>query len=176
MSDLVHITEMAPQGMITLRADPTVSGPAVSSVLSLPMPETRCVTMSGARKLAWMSPDELMLLVPSSETADTIAGLRQALVGQHHLLQDVSDIRAMFSITGANARDVLAKLVPADLHPDSFGAGEMRRSRLAQIPCAFWLEDDGFRLLCFRSVAQYALDLLQEAALDDAPVGYFPAR
>ena len=40
---------------------------------------------------------------------------------------------------------------------------------MGQIPAAFWLEDeDSFRIICFRSVAQYAYDLLKTAAARDA--------
>jgi hypothetical protein len=71
------------------------------------------------------------------------------------------------------AREALAKLCPVDLAPGVFEAGEMRRTRLAQVPAAFWWEEDGFTLVCFRSVAQYAFDVLKGAADGAARVGHF---
>jgi sarcosine oxidase subunit gamma len=47
----------------------------------------------------------------------------------------------------------------------AFPAGEIRRTRLAQIAAAFWMPQEGtVELVCFRSVAQYAFDLLTQAA------------
>jgi sarcosine oxidase subunit gamma len=46
-----------------------------------------------------------------------------------------------------------------------FELGELRRTRLGQIAAALWKPAEGeIRLVCFRSVAQYAFDLLAEAA------------
>ena len=50
--------------------------------------------------------------------------------------------------------------------PDDYTAANtsLRRSRIAQIPAAFWLDSESSAtLVCFRSVAQYAFDLLADA-------------
>jgi sarcosine oxidase subunit gamma len=106
----------------------------------------------------------LLLVLPRAEAAPRLAAIVAALEGTHHLAADVSDLRALFRLSGPLAREALARLVPADLHPDVFRPGELRRTRLAQIPCAVWPEEDGFRLLCFRSVAEYAQTILTGAA------------
>ncbi|TAG30132.1 MAG: sarcosine oxidase subunit gamma, partial [Rhodobacterales bacterium] len=82
--------------------------------------------------------------------------------GQHYLAVDVSDARAVFRIEGPKAADVLRKLVPADI--DSLEPGELRRTRAAQVAVAFWQQDAGFTLVCFRSVAGYVMGLLSHSA------------
>jgi sarcosine oxidase subunit gamma len=54
------------------------------------------------------------------------------------------------------------KLCPVDF--DALEADEMRRSRAAQVACALWLEDGGFGLFVFLSVAGYVEDLLATSA------------
>jgi len=76
----------------------------------------------------------------------------------------VSDARSLFRIDGPQAAQVLARLCPVDLHKDSFGVGDMRRTRLAQVAAAFWRDDMGFEVVCFRSVGDYAHGVLQNAA------------
>ncbi|MEO9629184.1 MAG: sarcosine oxidase subunit gamma, partial [Sulfitobacter sp.] len=49
-----------------------------------------------------------------------------------------------------------------------------RRTRMGQVPAAFWLREDGvFEVICFRSVAQYMFDLLSVAAQPGSEVGHF---
>ena len=86
---------------------------------------------------------------------------------------EVSDARAVFRLTGDldAAREVLAKLTPADLSPTAFGEGEVRRTKLGQVAAAFWIEDGGITLVSFRSVAAYVFDLLSNAA--EQEVGYW---
>ena len=167
------VTEQPVVGMITVRAHLETQGAAIAAVVGAALPSQRGITSAGDRRLAWMSPDELLVILPLSEVAGVVSALTEALAGGHAMVIDVSHMRSMFAIAGDAPRDVVAKLVPADLHPDSFGAGELRRTRLAQVPCAFWLEGAEIRLICFRSVARYAFDVLAEAA--DTPVGHFPA-
>jgi sarcosine oxidase subunit gamma len=163
-------------GMVTLRgtlAAPEFAG-AVRDALGLAVPDPRGITGDDAGALAWMSPDEALLICPAAEVAARIAGLEAALAGQFASVVDVSDARAMFEVAGPGAREVLAKLTPMDLHPDRFGPGEMRRTRLAQVPAALWMpEPDRIRLICFRSVEVYVSDLLRLSAAPGGAVRVF---
>ena len=60
------------------------------------------------------------------------------------------------------AQSVLAKLTPTDFA--ALNPMELRRTRLAQVAAAFWLEGGGATVVCFASVAQYMFDLLSHAA------------
>jgi sarcosine oxidase subunit gamma len=172
-SGLLRIRDAGPQGMVTLRGDLSASAlrTACTRISGTGFPKPTRIEMHEGRALAWMSPDELFLMLPRAEAPEAVARLGEALAGTHHLAADVSDARAMFHIEGAGLRQVLGKLTPADLRPGHFAPGTMRRSRLAQVPAAFWMTGEATAsVICFRSVARYVFDLLSSAAAPGAAV------
>lgn len=177
MHEAVRVETRADVGMITLRGD-LASPPVVEAVRAATgcaVPGVRRFMASGARGVAWMSPDELMLFVPRAEAAETASTASRALEDTHHLVVDVSDARAVFRIQGAGAREVLAKGAPVDLAPAAFGVGDLRRTRLGQVAAAFWMPAPAtFELMCFRSVAGFVRDWLEHAARPEARIGFFP--
>jgi sarcosine oxidase subunit gamma len=169
----VTVAELPPQGMISVRGDLSEEGEGVAQALAdatgAALPGVRGITHSGDRALAWMSPDEAMVFCPYDDAEELAQALREALAGAHALVANVSDARATFELTGAQVREVIAKLAPVDM--ERFAPGEIRRTRLAQIPAAFWMPEEGrLRLICFRSVARYAFDLLAKASETGAEV------
>lgn len=178
-SGLVRIDETGLQGMITLRGDLSLATvkKVATTASGAAFPGQRQITVSDTGALAWMSPDELLILCPYEDVSDRLAKMTKTLGNTNALAVDVSDARAIFAISGEDARDVMAKLCPVDLHPEVFKPGEIRRTRLAQIAAAIWMEDDDtFRLICFRSVAQYAYDVLKVAAAVGSAVGFHAAQ
>ncbi len=177
---IASVRELGLQGMITLRGDlasPKIKN-ATTAVAGVDMPGQRGINTVMAEgeenAIAWMSPDELLILLPYLAVPSALAVIEKALGDAHALAVDVSDARAMFEVKGAAAREVLAKLAPVDLSPEAFQPGEIRRTRLAQVPAAFWMEDDQtFRVVAFRSVAGYVFDILKAAAAPGSKVGYF---
>jgi sarcosine oxidase, subunit gamma len=172
------VTALPPAGMITLRGD--LASPALAEAVRAatgqPVPAMRRIAGGLDGGAAWMSPDELLLLVRHAEAPARTATLGAALAGEHHLAADVSDARAVFRLTGPGAREVLAKGAPADLHPRAFGPGDFRRTRLGQVAAAFWMADAAsFELVCFRSVAGFVEDWLRLAAAPGTLPGYLPA-
>lgn len=150
-------------GMVTIRADQGACGAVIAAAAGVALPTQGRITHEGGRSLGWMSPDELLLTLPADELPAVLSALEVALAGQHALVVDVSDMRAVFDITGPKAAQVLAKLSPTDfatLPPDA-----LRRSRAAQAAVAFWRCGAGFRLVGFRSVADYLTTILTNAAL-----------
>ncbi len=163
----VTVREAGLRGMITLRGD--LADPALQAVCTeitgQAFPAQGKISAEGEAGLCWMSPDELLVLVPYTQVTQAVAQIDAALKGQHYLAQDVSDARALILVEGEFAREVLAKVAPVDLHPAHFSTGDFRRSRLAQVPAAFWMPDsDTFSVICFRSVAEYAFDVLVASA------------
>ena len=165
MSDLATVTRAAPRGMITLRGDLSARAvkKAIKDVTSVAPSAGRYVGTAEAG-VAWMSPDEVMILCAYDDVADALQKIATACTTEHHLAVDVSDARAVFEVRGAQAHEVLARLSPVDLHADRFEVGMMRRTRMAQIAAAFWRHDAGFDVICFRSVSDYAEELLANAA------------
>lgn len=160
--------------MLGLRADlgdPGVAE-ALGAALGLHVPAIRHATKArdGAEAL-WMSPDELLLLVPDPSAA--AAALSAALGDRHHLLADQSGARLRFRVEGPGARDVLAKGMPVDLAPVAFGPGELRRSRLGQIAVLLRCTGpEAFELWCFRSLAPHLRLWLDTAAAPGRAVGF----
>ncbi|TDE41240.1 sarcosine oxidase subunit gamma [Antarcticimicrobium sediminis] len=173
---LAHIEEAGLQGMITLRGD-LASKPvkaAVTAATGAKLPALRQGTQGKSGMALWMSPDELLLLCPYGEVGAVLDKVNAALGDAPALAVNVSDARALFSVSGLGAREVLGKLCPVDLSPEAFTPGMIRRTRMAQIAAAFWMEpDQSFRVICFRSVAAYAFDLLKDAARPGASVGVY---
>ncbi len=159
------VTEAGLQGMITLRGDLTSARlkKAVKSVAGVDLPAPRSIALKGAKGAGWMSPDELLILVPYGEARAAVESLSKALEGEHHLVADVSDARAMFRVKGEKADQVLMKLCPVDLA--TLAEGELRRTRAAQVAAALWKSDkDEFTLVSFRSVAGYVFGALEVSA------------
>lgn len=168
---VARIAAAAPRGMIAVRAD--LSDRALRRTFAgaarAPVPEPLRWTSGGFGALAWMSPDELLLIVEEGEPAEAAARLRGALEGEHALVADVSDMRAAFRVAGPEARRVLAKLTPADLSPRAFGDDGFRRTRLGQVAAALRAVPGGVEVLGFRSHARYLGALLRDAASRAAP-------
>lgn len=168
----VEVRAVPGVGMITLRADLSDAkvGKALKSAVGVAMPEIRGI--SGTKtKVAWMAPDEALVICDDAEAASLAAALRDGLGDVHALVHVVSDARAVFDVVGARADEVLAKLAPVDMA--ALKDGQMRRTRLGQVAVAIWRTDDGLRLICFRSVAQYVFDALCIVARPGSEV--FPA-
>ncbi len=171
-----RVADAGPRGMITIRGDlaSTEVKNAATGVAGVDFPgrgEANCV---GEKGILWMSPDEILVLCPYGEVAETLATVEATLAGKHHLAANVSDARALITVTGVDAREAIAKLTPADVSPAAFRPGQVRRTRLAQVPAAFWMTgEESFDVICFRSVARYVFGILQAAAIPGSEVGYF---
>lgn len=170
---LVTVREMGLQGMVSLRADLSEATAAVKAVTGADMPGQRAVTAGQGTHVAWMSPDEVLILCDHAAADGIARDLGAALKDQHQLAVNVSDARAMFALSGEAGvlRDVLSKITPADL--SALTPGEMRRTRLQQVAAAIWFETETeARVVCFRSVARYVFDLMALSAKPGGEVGY----
>lgn len=160
--ELAIITDNRDLAMIQIRADLNRAGDAIAEATGLAMPEPTRIVSDGSRSIGWMSPDELLMILPEAELADALNALESALAGEHALVLDVSDMRAVIDVKGARADEVLAKLAPVDFA--SLPADGLRRTRLAQIACGLWQIDGGYRVIAFRSVSEYMRGILTGAA------------
>jgi len=171
---IAKVAEAGLKGMVTFRGDlgNAKIKSAIKAVTGAAVPKQRAVTTAGGKGVAWMSPDELLLMVPHAEADATVEALAKALKGQHFMAENVSDARAVFTVTGAHAREVIGKLAPVDM--SRFEAGEIRRTRIAQVAAAFWMAEDGtITVVCFRSGAEYMFGTLSVAAQAGSEVGVY---
>ncbi len=173
MSDLMSFSEIDGSGavlvaaqrrvaMVTLKAELSKATCAsIKKALGPPVPATRKI----AHGVAWMAPDELLIMVPQGDSPQTVIDRLTAEIKAPMLAVDVSDARAVFTLKGNKAREVLAKGAPVDLSPGAFQPGDFRRTRLGQVAVAFWLEaEDEITLVCFASLRQFMFDWLVNAA------------
>ena len=158
------IREIGPLGMISLRcnlADKALPA-AIKSITGTKLPGPRQIEMKDGKGVGWMSPDEVLLILPYNDVAKDIVIIDKLLENVHHLAVDVSDARAVFRVTGSKADEVLMKLCPVDFA--GLAPAELRRTRVAQVAAAFWKDGDGYTLVSFRSVAGYVMGLLAHSA------------
>lgn len=174
---IARVEELGLTGMITIRGDfgSKSFAKAVSAVAGCDLPAQRCHNAgSDGRVLAWMSPDELLLITAHDTAAADIAAMQEQLGDEHSMVVNVSDARAVFRISGEACREVVGKLAPVDMDSTAFGVSDFRRTRFAQVPAAFWMRDaETIDVVCFRSVAQYMFDLLSVAAQGGSEVGVY---
>ncbi len=166
-----QVREVGPLGMISLRCKHDVKAlpKAIKTAVGVAMPGMGRIVHDGAFAAGWMAPDEVLLVLPYAQVAITLSKIAKVLADEHHLAVDVSDARAVFRIEGPDAVEVLMKLTPADVA--RLEPGELRRSRAAQVAAAFWAQDNGFTLVCFRSVADYVMGLLTHSAQPNSGLG-----
>ena len=170
---LAQVVSAEPVGMIVLRAAPQDAAPAIRAAVGLDLPGLRQMLRDGARAVAWMSPDEWLLMVPRDGVAEALAAGRAAAGDAFVTLADVSEARVAFTIRGPRADEVVMKLCPVDIA--RLPEGEIRRTRAAQIAAALWRSGaDEITLMCFRSVSGHAQALLETAARPGGAV--FPER
>jgi sarcosine oxidase subunit gamma len=125
--------------------------PSELARLGLSFPDPGQVSAAGDLRLVWTGRDQAMLV-----GAPPPAGLAAAVTDQ-------SDGWVCLSLTGPGAEAVLARLVPLDLRRAAFPPGRAARSGLNHMPLILWREDDGFRLMTFRSMARSAWDEIAQA-------------
>ena len=170
----VLVSEGDPRGMIQLRADlgQDAVASAVQKVTGASLPQPLGHSQGERGEVLWMSPDELLILLPPSAVGNGVEALERDLDGLHHLAVDVSDLRAEIRLEGAAVREVLAKVAPVDMA--QLEVGTVRRTRIGQVPAAMWLSDaETAHVLCFRSVAAYVFGVLSVSARKGGEVGAF---
>jgi sarcosine oxidase, subunit gamma len=140
---------------------------AIAGAADVALPLAPCTSISGLlASMLWLGPDEWLLVSETQAATDLAAGLGRALAGLHAAVTDVSDALIVYALRGSNARAVLAKGCPIDLHPRNFAPAQCARSLLAKAPVLIHLRADEpvFELYLARSYAHYAWVWLLAAA------------
>jgi len=165
----VRLGESTYRCQIDLRgnpADPAFTG-AVARVLGTEPPPTanRVATGNGLAVL-WLGPDEWLIVGPPGREKDLAAELRQALAGQHAAVVDVSESRTVIVVAGRNARDLLQKGTPLDLHPRVFETGHCAQTALSKANVILHQIDASPRydVYVHNSFADYLWNWLERAA------------
>ena len=169
------IGQIAGLGMIMVRGDTTDPGMAIrlKDALDCKIPSICKVERHRSLEVAWMAPDELLVILPGEDLEACIATIKSSLQGTFCLVAEVSAMRVMFELTGDDLRDILAKEIPMDLSPESFNPGDFRRTRFGQVAVAVWLRSETRAcLVCRSSESDYVEQLLNASARSDMRPGY----
>ena len=144
---------------------------AVAASLGCALPlEPNTAEEGNSLSILWLGPDEWLIVGPPDTEWQIEAILNEALAGRHASVVDVSANRTVIEITGANARELLAKGCGLDLHPRSFQPGQCAQTLLAkaQVILHQTADDPVYRLFVRNSFAPYLAEWLQDAAAEYA--------
>lgn len=135
---------------------------AVSAAFNLTLPPVSKAVEGDGRTLAWLGPKEWLALCPAEQETAAAETLRAA--GISHV--SVGHGRALISLSGSDARDLLRKGTSLDVHPRSFGPGDCAQTRLARLAVLLIPRGapEGFDVVCDRGFAGYLWLWLRDAA------------
>ena len=173
----VRLGERAFPGQLNLRGDPgneefmdAASG-AVGCVLpTVPNTSAGEDHLEEGPRVLWLAPVEWLVVIAAGAEEALAGELVAAAAGCGGSVTDVSDARTVIVLRGPNARDVLMKGCPLDLHPDVFRPGHCAQSLLARAAVILYRradEADGsasFEIHVTRSFADYLWAWLEDAA------------
>lgn len=141
----------------------------IAELLGIALPPPNRVASAGGVAAIGVAPRSWLLLAersPAPEPARDLAAELAAPLAGSAAVVDQSDGRAVLLVAGAEARAVLARLMPLDLHHRAFAPGTAALSHAGHIPALLWQLDDAptFRLAVPRSYAGSVLEMLAVAA------------
>ncbi len=110
----------------------------IDEMFGIELPGTPRAVSSKGVTAVWAGPGQWLLVALATGGRDLERELREPLQGLA-AVADQTDSRAVVKVSGPNAREVLAKGVPIDLHPRAFKGGDAAithasHSRLRPVP------------------------------------------
>lgn len=164
----VSVTPQPPAQRLSLRV-PRGSVAALSKALGLALPaRPKTSAREGSRAALWLGPDE-WLVIDTGVQDSGADGPGEALagVGAFHSAVDVSHRNVGILVSGRGAEATLAAGCPQDLSLSAFPVGACSRTVMGKIEVVIWrMDEEAFRVECWRSFSDYALTFLSEAARD----------
>lgn len=143
----VRVAPAAPCALLNLRGRPEddTFAASVERIVGIRLPEApnRWSGEDGFA-IAWLGPDEWLIMVRDRQAGDIENGLREARPDDPWLsVVDVSHNYTGFVLTGTKTREALAKGCSLDLHPRNFGQGDCAQTLVAKSRALLRCVDDG---------------------------------
>ncbi len=164
----VQMSERPFLGHVNLRgkAGDAAFAKAVKSVVKVDLPtEPNTVAETKGVTVLWLGPDEWLLVTEKDAQAELIAKLTQAVAGLFAAVTDVSANQTVIVLAGPDARTLLAKGCPLDLHPRAFKPGQCAQTVVAKSPALIRpLAEGRYVLIVRRSFADYLWGWLEGQA------------
>ncbi len=147
---------------------------AAEAAFGLALPSEPLMTRSADdRSALWLGPGEWLLLGPNAKAGDLFSALKSA-AGANGSVTDITHRQTGIAVEGVNAAFALNAACPLDLHQSVFPAGMCARTLYGKAEIVLWRKGgETFHLEIARSLAPYAVDLLEEVLRDVrlVPVG-----
>lgn len=172
----VVLSETPFRGLINIRGDASEAAftAAVKKATRLDIP-TAPNTVSGkstTTRIFWLGPDEWMVVTKPGGGKRTFDSLWKNLKvdGQHTSVADTSEARTTITVSGPNARDVMAKLCSLDFHPSQFSPGQCAQTIVAKVSVMVTQTAEtksggaAYELYALRSFSTYLWNRLVDAA------------
>lgn len=161
-NDLALATVIARKGQAALLAE------RIRALFGITLPTGPKRVAAGGVAFIGMGPGQWLATGQADGDPQVFAAkLKQDLIGLASV-SDQSDARAVLRLSGAAARQVLAKGLPIDLHPRVFGPGDAALSQIALIGAHVWQIDERptYEIAVFRSLAGSFADWLIASAAE----------
>ena len=170
VTGVVTLNPVEAFGTINLRLPDEQARLKAGEVLCMSFPaEANTFTADDNRIVIWLGPDEWLLQAPDEEIHELHKALESGLAGQPIALTVVSDHSVALELKGDNARRILEKGCPLDLHPRVFASGHCAQSHFLQAVIILIQRAEGDYLLRVRrSMAEYLWDALADAIAKDS--------
>ena len=161
---MINVDELDPLRLTMLRLGHGSSDAAarLERLLGVELPTAPNVARGQFPRAVWLGPNEWLVIGVELETVPQPVSDRAAV-----LAADVSDGHYGLGVSGAQARDLLAKGSSIDLHPGSFAVDCTARTLFAQVPVIIdHVDDDQFRLWFDMSYRDYVRAWFADALIE----------
>lgn len=167
----VIFCERAFLGHINLRGDPGSAAfvGAVRQALGCALPlEANTFVDADAVRACWLGPNEWLVMCDGAKERARADELRRALEGQFSAVTEIGSGQTVVGVSGARARDVIAKGCPLDLHPRFFAPGRCAQTYIARSGVTILQTSaaPSFELIARRSYADYLWAWMTDAAAE----------
>lgn len=140
---------------------------ALASALGLTLPDPGKATTAGTTTAVWLQPNCWLIAAPRTFDGGLLRRLRSCCA-PHASIVDQTFGKSVLRLSGARARDVLAKGCRIDLHPRVFGPGRAATTIIAQVGCVVLQVDDSpsFDLAVPSTLAESFFEWLSASAAE----------
>lgn len=142
----------------------------IKELFGIDLPQTPRIVSGSNLSFVWAGPDQWLAIASPGQFKNFESELASKLTGLASVA-DQTDARTLVSVRGPNARQLLAKSVPIDLHPKVFLPGSAAITHASHIGVIMWLAESGdtFTLACPRSFASSFWNWMTESAIEFSP-------
>jgi sarcosine oxidase subunit gamma len=156
----VVLGEAAHRTIINIRGDSSDAAfaGAVKAATGVDLPiKANTVNSNNGTSILWLGPNEWWVVTAPDRSDDLVPALRQAFQGQHTAVVDVSESRTVITVSGAKARDFLARGISLDLHPRVFGPGQCAQTGMSKANVLLHQVDDkpSYDIYVLKSFSDY---------------------